>query len=141
MENNIKKFDRVGGWLIFFCLGLISSIYSFLKSIIEEYKADVPDYFNIDNITNGLIGLLSLYLLIAIYKYRKKFAIKFAIIYCITRILINLSVTIYNFTIVGAPTDSFKVVSITTFLFSTILPIVWIFYFLRSERVRLTLVN
>lgn len=139
MDESPQKYDRVGGWLILFCLGLIATISKSIKYFLTE--AENPIVLGFDLINYVTILIFAIFLLVVLYYKRKRYAPKLAIIYCWTAVALNLLSSLYFIVSNNHDIGAFLAKVLPALLIYVAITTAWTLYFLRSERVKKTFVN
>lgn len=145
----------IGGWLILVILGYIRSFVSYASAISEiynhyidgsialiadresgYYNPQLLSVINFEMITN--ISILLFLVVIAVCLFRKK---KIFPKLAIALIIISGTVTVFDYIfayLIGLEVTDFEIAEIVGMLIGSI---PWIFYFIKSKRVKNTFVN
>jgi TRAP-type uncharacterized transport system fused permease subunit len=141
LDTNINKTNRVGGWLILFCLTLVVSIFELPKLLVKHFKDETINTSLVEFVHAGIISAFALVLLIVLYYKRKKIAPKLAITYCWSMFVLNIIATIYLLISTEQHVGDFFTQNWAPFVYSIITSTIWTLYFLKSERVKQTFIN
>ena len=141
MDTNINKTNRVGGWLILFCLTLVVRIFELPHLLVKHFKDETINTSLVEFVNAGIISAFALVLLIVLYYKRKKIAPKLAITYCWSMFVVNIIATIYLLISAEQHIGDFFIQNWAEFVYSIIVSTIWTLYFLKSERVKQTFIN
>jgi hypothetical protein len=141
MDSNVNKTNKVGGWLILFCLTLVVNIFEFPRALVKIFKEDTLNLPFVELVHSGIISIFALVLLIVLYYKRKKIAPKLAIIYIWSLFVLYVILVIYQLVSTEQHPRDFFTQNWASFVYSIIPSIIWTLYFLKSERVKQTFVN